>query len=521
LPARQQIRRAGISLCADSKKASRSGLVSACVEFKNIAKRFPGVLALDAVSLSIERGSCHALMGENGAGKSTLGKILAGVYAADAGEIRLEGKLICPTDPLAARRLGIAMVHQELAFCPNLSVAENLCLGELPRFLGRVDRGAMRKRAAGMLEEIEAPLDVDAPMSQLTTAQEQMAQIAAALGVGAKVIVMDEPTSSLSVRESEHLFSLLKKLKARGITVIYVSHRMEEIFRLCDTVSVLRDGRHVATEKVEATNPEQLIRQMVGREVAQSRPAHLDRAVGAEVLRVENLSSPGKFSDVNFVLREGEVLGFAGLIGAGRSEVAAAIFGLDPAATGQISVRGRPLKLGSVQAALEGGIGLAPEDRKRQGLVLSMSCAENASLAALPLLTRGGFVARKRERALVADYVDQLRVKTPSLDAPVAGLSGGNQQKIALAKWLARRCGILIVDEPTRGVDVGAKSEMHALLDQLACGGAAVLVISSELPEIMNLSRRIIVLREGKVAGMLEREAFSQEALMRLMAGLS
>jgi len=491
------------------------------LEFKNITKRFPGVLALDNVSLSIDRGHCHALIGENGAGKSTLGKILAGVYTADSGEILLDGKLIHPTDPLAARRLGIAMVHQELAFCPNLTVAENLCLGELPRFLGPVDFTAMRQRARGMLEEIEAPLDVDATMQDLTTGQEQMAQIAAALGVGAKVIVMDEPTSSLSVRESEHLFTLLRKLKARGITVIYVSHRMEEIFRLCDTVSVLRDGKHVASEPISATNPERVIQQMVGREVINARPAHLDRELGREVFRVEKLSSPGKFSNISFTLRAGEVLGFAGLVGAGRSEVAAAIFGLDPSATGELWVRGQKLELGSIEAALKAGIGLCPEDRKRQGLVLSMTCAENTSLAALPDLTRAGFIRFGKERALVSEYISQFRVKTPSLETPVAGLSGGNQQKIALAKWLARRCGILIVDEPTRGVDVGAKAEMHALLDRLACDGAGLIVISSELPEVMALSRRILVMREGAVLGELQREQFAQETLMRLMAGLA
>jgi ABC-type sugar transport system ATPase subunit len=491
------------------------------LEFKSITKRFPGVLALDDVSLTIQRGHCHALIGENGAGKSTLGKILAGVYTADSGQILLEGQPIHPTDPLAARRLGIAMVHQELAFCPNLTVAENLCLGELPRFLGRVDYTAMRQRARGMLEEIEAPLDVDAQMQDLTTGQEQMAQIAAALGVGAKVIVMDEPTSSLSVRESEHLFALLKKLKARGITVIYVSHRMEEIFRLCDAVSVLRDGKHVATEPIAATNPERVIQQMVGREVTAARPAHLDRPLGEQLLHVENLSSPGKFQNISFTLRAGEVLGFAGLVGAGRSEVAVAIFGLDPAATGNISVRGQKLALGSIDQSLRAGIGLCPEDRKRQGLVLSMTCAENTSLAALPDLTRAGFIRFGKERAMVSDYVSQFRVKTPSLDAPIAGLSGGNQQKIALAKWLATRCNILIVDEPTRGVDVGAKAEMHALLDRLACEGAGLIVISSELPEVMALSRRILVMREGKIAGELPRDRFSQESLMRLMAGLA
>lgn len=492
----------------------------AFIAFKSITKRFPGVLALNGVSFEIQRGACHALIGENGAGKSTLGKILAGVYVADAGEILLDGKSINALTPLAARKLGIAMVHQELAFCPNLTVAENLCLGDLPHHAGWLDRRKMREQARAMLGEIEADFDVDLPISQLSTGQEQLVQIAAALGTKAQVIVMDEPTSSLSVGESEYLFKLLGKLKQRGITVIYVSHRMEEIFRLCDAVTVLRDGQHVATEAIKATNPDRMIHQMVGRELKQYTSQHLQRELGEELLRVENLSSPGKFNNVSFSIRANEILGFAGLVGAGRSEVAQAIFGLDEAVTGKVFVRGKELPLGSVTKALRAGIGLLPEDRKRLGLVLSMNCRENTSLAVLRRLSTLGFVRRKQERSLVQRYVERLRVKTPHMDAPIAGLSGGNQQKIALAKWLARECAVLIVDEPTRGVDVGAKAEIHHLLDELACQGLALLVISSELPEVMNLSRRIIVLRQGNVAGELARTDFSQPALLRLMAGI-
>ncbi len=492
----------------------------AFLAFKNISKRFPGVQALDDVSFEIERGSCHALMGENGAGKSTLGKILAGVHNADAGELLLEGELIHPATPLAARKLGIAMVHQELAFCPNLTVAENLCLGDLPRKAGWLDRRAMRNQARGMLAEIETDIDVDLPIHTLSTGQEQLIQIAAALGTQAQIIVMDEPTSSLSVAESENLFQLLAQLKQRGITIIYVSHRMEEIFRLCDHITVLRDGRHVATEAMTQANPNRVIHQMVGREVKQFSSHHLDKPLGEEMLRVENLSSPGKFENVSFNLRAGEILGFAGLIGAGRSEVAQAIFGLDPRATGKVFVRGVELPPGSVTAALKAGIGLLPEDRKRLGLVLSMNCRENTSLAVLRRLSSAGFMRLGEERSLVERYVEKLRVKTPSIDASIAGLSGGNQQKLALAKWLARECGILIVDEPTRGVDVGAKAEIHQLLDELACQGLALMVISSELPEVMNLSRRIIVMREGDVTGELARAEFSQPNLMRLMAGV-
>ncbi len=490
------------------------------LSFRRITKRFPGVLALDGVSFEVERGSCHALIGENGAGKSTLGKILAGVYVADEGEIHLDGQPVRALNPLAARKLGVAMVHQELAFCPNLTVAENLCLGDLPRRAGWLDRRRMRDQARAMLGEIEAGLDVDQPISQLSTGQEQLVQIAAALGTKAQVIIMDEPTSSLSVRESEHLFELLGKLKRRGITVIYVSHRLEEIFRLCDTVTVLRDGQHVATEKIAATNPERIIHQMVGREVKQYTSQHLQRPLGEELLRVEELSSPGKFSNVSFILRAGEIVGLAGVIGAGRSEIAHAIFGLDPAATGTVVVQGKLLPLGSVTAALRAGIGLLPEDRKRLGLVLTMNCRENTSLAVLRRLSVGGFVRRREERSLAQRYIERLRIKTPSLDSAVAGLSGGNQQKIALAKWLARQCAILIVDEPTRGVDIGAKAEIHHLLDELACQGLALLVISSELPEVMNLSRRILVMRQGGIAGELARQEFSQPSLMRLMAGV-
>ncbi|MCL4789230.1 MAG: sugar ABC transporter ATP-binding protein [Verrucomicrobia bacterium] len=492
----------------------------AFIQFNGITKRFPGVLALDGVSFGVERGSCHALMGENGAGKSTLGKILAGVYVADGGEIWLDGKPVHAPNPLAARKLGIAMVHQELAFCPNLTVAENLCLGDLPSRAGWLDRRRMRDLARAMLSEIESDIPVDVPIGELSTAQEQMVQIAAALGTRAQVIVMDEPTSSLSVRETEHLFELLDQLKQRGITVIYVSHRIEEIFRLCDTVTVLRDGCHVATEKVANTNTERIIHQMVGREVKQYSSQHLAQPLGEEMLRVENLSSPGKFRNVSFSLRKGEILGVAGLVGAGRSEVAQAIFGVDANASGKVLVHGREMPLGSVTTALASGIGFLPEDRKRMGLVLSMNCRENTSLAILSRLNLGGFVKRRLERSIVQRYVDQLRVKTPSLDAGIDGLSGGNQQKVALAKWLARECEILIVDEPTRGVDVGAKAEIHRLLDELACQGLALLVISSELPEVMNLSRRIIVMREGQIVGELSREEFSQLNLMRLMAGV-
>ena len=490
------------------------------LRLRHISKRFPGVVALDDVGFAVEKGACHALLGENGAGKSSLGKIIAGVEMADEGEIELDGRKIVPATPLAARQLGIAMVHQELAFCPNLSVAENLCLGDLPRRFGWVDRTTMRDQAKALLAEIDSQIPVDEPIGQLSTGQEQIVQIAGALAARAKVIVMDEPTSSLSLRESEQLFHLLARLKQRAITVIYISHRMPEIFQLCDAVTVLRDGRHIATQTIAETSPGRVIQQMIGRDLALWEPRHLARELGDEVLRVENLESPGKFEPISFSLRAGEVLGVGGLIGAGRSEMAQAIFGLDPEARGTIIARGTALEPGRVSEALRAGIGFLPEDRKRLGLVLSLNCRENVSLASLPELTRLGFVNRGKESAWAREYIERLQIKAPSPETAVNTLSGGNQQKIALAKWLSRQCAILIVDEPTRGIDVGAKAQIHELLDELAQEGLALLVISSELPELMSISRRILVMREGRLAGELERKDFSQERLMTLMAGV-
>lgn len=491
------------------------------IQFDQITKRFPGVLALDGVSFAIERGTCHALIGENGAGKSTLGKILAGVQAADGGELKMDGRTIAPANPLAARELGIAMVHQELAFCPNLSVAENLCLGDLPRRAGFVDRGALREKARAMLGTIGSTIDPDAIIGTLSTGQEQLVQIAAAVGTGAKVLVMDEPSSSLSAAETHELFRLVRELKGRGITLIYVSHRLEELFALCDNITVLRDGRHVATGRIADTTPHRVVTQMIGRELLFQKPAHLDRTPGECCLSVDRLSSNRKFSDISLKVHAGEIVGVAGIVGAGRSEVLQAIFGLDPDASGHVAVNGKPLPLRSIDAALAAGLGLLPEDRKRQGLVLGLNCRENTALAMLPSLSRFGWVQRDAEKSLAQRFVSRLRVKTPSLETLTAGLSGGNQQKIALAKWLARSCDVLLIDEPTRGVDVGAKAEIYQLLDELACEGKALLVVSSELPELIGLCRRILVMREGRLAGEVARADFSEAALMQLMAGVA
>jgi len=415
----------------------------------------------------------------------------------------------------------VGMVHQELAFCDNLSVAENLCLGAIPTRRGWVNRGEMARQAEAMLVEIGAELDVSRRLGELPIAQQQVVQIAVAVGGGARIIVFDEPTSSLSQVEAERLYALIDRLKARGVTCIYVSHRMPEVYRLCDTISVLRDGRHVATRPAAELGEAELVQLMIGRPVAEYLPAHHDTALREELLRVEGLSRAERFADVSFSLRAGEVVGLAGLVGAGRSDVAAALFGVEPATSGQIFVRGNAVEMRTPRDAIRLGVGLVPEDRKRQGLVQSESGRRNTSLPLLDRLSTLSWVRQAEERELVREHFHMLRVRTPDIDAPVAGLSGGNQQKIVLARWLAANARILILDEPTRGVDVGAKAEIHALIGQLAERGAAVLLISSELPELLSLSTRILVLRGGRLVAQVPGAGATQEQLLRLMAGLA
>jgi ABC-type sugar transport system ATPase subunit len=493
------------------------------IEFQQITKRFAGVTALDSVSFSISGGECHALMGENGAGKSTLGRILAGIYRPDSGQLLIDGKSQNFRSPADAADAGIGMVHQELAFCPDLSVAENLSMGQYPRrMLGLlVDRREMQRRAQVLLGSIGVEIDVRRNMRALSTAQEQMVQIASAVGTGARILIFDEPTSSLSQPEAENLFRLIDQLKSRGVTMIFVSHRMPEVFRLCDRFSVLRDGKFVGTLDAADATPDAVVRMMIGRSIEAYFPQHLSAAPGKVILEVKNLASPGKFRDISFEVRAGEIVGFAGLVGAGRSEVAKAIFGLDPDASGQVTVDQRPMRLGKVRLAMRRGLGLVPEDRKRQGLVLMMGGRQNFSLAMLERFRRLGMIDTRRERRSALEYFQRLRIKTPSLEAPVAGMSGGTQQKVALAKWLGRGARLLIVDEPTRGVDVGAKAAIHAIIDELARQGIGIILISSELPELLNLSTRVLVMRQGRLVGQLDRAQLDQDRVLRLMAGVA
>ena len=491
------------------------------IEFEAVSKRFPGVLALMDVSLAVARGSCHGLVGENGAGKSTLGKVLAGINAPDGGRVLVDGRQVHLNSPREALHAGIGMVHQELAFCENLSVAENLCLGMMPARGPFVSRRGVIERAREQLDAIGAAIDVERRLGELPIGAQQIVQIAAAVGRGARILIFDEPTSSLSQAESERLFELIKRLQGDGVTSIYITHRLSEVFELCDTITVLRDGQLVATIPAGELDEAELVQMMIGRPHEAYFPAHLDSEPGEELLRVEDLSSPGKFESISFSLHAGEVLGLAGLVGSGRTEVAQAIFGLDPQATGRVFVDGKPaLVEGRPARAMELGLGLVPEDRKRHGLVLSMTAKENITLPTLGRVASMGWIDGGEEESVAQEYFELMRVRAPNVNVASAALSGGNQQKIVLSRWLAAKCRILLVDEPTRGVDVGAKAEIHGLLEQLAADGSGILLISSELPEILNLSTRILVLRQGRVAGELSRAECSQEAVMRLMAGV-
>ncbi|HEU4990825.1 MAG TPA: sugar ABC transporter ATP-binding protein [Gemmatimonadaceae bacterium] len=496
-------------------------MTAPAVRFSGITKRFPGVTALSEVSFDVDEGSCHAVCGENGAGKSTLGKILSGLISPDAGSIALHGRAVRFESPRDALQAGVAMVHQELALCENMTVAENLCLGALPSRRTFVSRARLHERARALLAEIGADTDPARRLGGLTVAEQQRVQIAAAVGSGARVIVFDEPSSSLAEADALRLYELIGQLKRRGVTILYVSHRMHEIFRLADAVTVLRDGRHVSTDPIGALDEATLVQRMIGRKLEQYFPAHVGGARGKELLRVEGLTHRGRFEDVSFAVHAGEVVGLAGLVGAGRSEVAQALFGLDPDATGTVHLSGKRARVRSPRHAMQLGLGFVPEDRKRQGLVLSLVCRENTTLPTLERLSRYGWIQGRRERAVARQFFERLGVRANLIDAGTSSLSGGNQQKLVLAKWLAAESRVLILDEPTRGVDVGAKAELHAWIDRLASNGAGILLISSELPELLNLSSRILVLRAGRITGEVPRDRATQDLLLRMMAGLT
>jgi len=481
------------------------------LEMKDIVKRFPGVLAVNGGQLDLRPGEVHCLVGENGAGKSTMMKILAGAQPMDSGEIRLSGEPVTIASPHHAQQLGISMIYQEFNLSPYLSVAENIFLGREPR-IGRtpfIDWGKMHRDARAILDRIRVNIDVRKPVNECSVAQQQMVEIAKAVSFNSKVIVMDEPSATLTDHELEALFDLIRSLKQDGIGMIYISHRLEEIFTIGDRVTVMRDGEYIATKPVSEVTREDIIRMMVGRELTDEFPKEVFD-LGDEVLRVEGLTGAGVFKEVSFSLRKGEIVGLTGLVGAGRTEVARAIFGADRIDRGQIYLNGQPVLVRSPQDAIRQGIGLLTEDRKNQGLILGMTVRENTTLANLKSLVKILFVDRARERKETDKYVKELQIKTPSIEQAAQNLSGGNQQKVVLAKWLFTQSRVLIFDEPTRGIDVGAKQEIYHLMAELAETGIAILMISSDMEELLGMSDRIIVLCEGELAGEVQKENFNQ-----------
>lgn len=481
---------------------------------KNITKEFPGVKALDDVTINIERGTIHGLVGENGAGKSTLIKILAGIYQPNNGEIILDGKPCRFNSPIEARRAGISVVHQEIKLAEPLSVAENMFLGNIQLKNGLVDWKGMRRRAREIVEDLGMDIDINAQVSSLTVAKKQIVEIMHAINNNSRILIMDEPSAVLTDRELEVMFRIVKQLRDKGITIIYISHRLDEIFGLCSNVSVLRDGCHIDTIPVASVDRQGLINMMVGREMGQEYPKEVGN-VGGTILEVKNLSR-GILQDISFEVKSGEVFGISGLVGAGRTELARAILGIDKPESGEVYVRGKKVHYRTFADAIRDGLGLIPEDRKLQGLVQIMSVKRNTTLVNMKRVLRAGVISSSLEEKLSKEYADKLHVVTPSMETEVQYLSGGNQQKVVIAKWLFQNSEILFLDEPTRGIDVGAKAEIYRLINRMAKEGKTIIMISSEMPELLGMCDRIMVMHEGHKMGELNAAEATQAKIMAL-----
>jgi rhamnose transport system ATP-binding protein len=490
------------------------------LDLRHAAKSFGAVQALVDGSVTLRGGEVHALLGENGAGKSTLVKILAGVYQPDAGTLTVNGREVTLPGPAAAQAAGIAVIYQEPTLFPDLTVAENMFIGRQPVTAGRrIDRRAMQDEAAAVFKRLGVALDPGRVARGLSIADQQVVEIGKALSVNANVIVMDEPTAALSAAEVDRLFEVIRTLKSQNAAVLFISHRLEEVFAICQTATVMRDGRHVLSSDLAGLTSNDLVRAMVGRDLAERPPGEAGAEPGEPLLTVERLTREGAFTDISFSVRSGEIVALGGLVGSGRSEVARAVFGIDRYDAGSVSVEGKPLKKASPTSAMAAGIGFVPEDRRQQGLVMDMSVQQNVALASLGRLRQGGLIRASAERAMAADWAARLKIKYGRLTDPVAMLSGGNQQKVVLAKWLGRKPAVLIVDEPTRGIDVGTKAEVHHLLTDLARSGVAVLMISSELPEVLGVADRILVMREGRIVAEFSHTEASEEVLMTAAMG--
>jgi rhamnose transport system ATP-binding protein len=491
------------------------------VELRGLSKSYGGVQAASEVSFAIRAGTIHALVGENGAGKSTLVKILTGVVHPDDGALLVDGEPHRIGDPQTAHRLGIVAMYQEPTVFPDLTVAENVFAGRHPRgALHTVSWGAMRSEAARILGELDVDFGPDRPVRGLGVADRQLLEIAKALSSNARLLIMDEPTAALSPHEADRLFATARRLRDRGVAIVFISHRLEEVAALADTVTVLRDGRHVATRPAAELPQAEIIRLMVGRSLDALFPKE-ETEIGDVLFRAESLERRGVFSGVSFELRRGEIVGLAGFVGAGRTEVARSIFGVDPIDGGRLWIGGRRYRPRSPRAALRRGLAYLPEDRLQQGLVQPMSVGRNVSMAVLPELTPAGLLRPRRERALADRFMEQLRIKATSPSQIVRSLSGGNQQKVVLAKWLAAEPRILLLDEPTHGVDVGTKADVHRTISQLAGAGLTILLISSELPEILGMSDRVLVMREGRLVAELSRAEATQERVIHAAAGVA
>ena len=491
---------------------------------EKISKSFPGVRALDEVDLEVYEGEVLALVGENGAGKTTLMEILnphpapTGFYRQDSGRIFLRGEEVHPKNPTESQALGISFIHQRLDLAPNLTVAENVFLGREPRRTGVlriVDREEMRRRTVEILDSMGTSISSNALVGDLGVAQRQAVEIAKAVSQDAILVVMDEPTSALDRYETENLFSIVRKMKSRNVASIFITHRLEEVFEIADRVVVLRDGKQVGIMNISDTNVDTVVRMMVGRELGMfpREPADIGDIV-MEVIGLRGTRGLPAGKDIGFQLRKGEILGIAGMVGAGRTEMVRALFGIDKKSHGQIHVDGKQVQINSPRDAIRAGLGLLTEDRQLQGLILHMAVKENITLPGLDRISRWGVVNRSEERKIADDYVAKLMIQTPCIDHPVMGLSGGNQQKVVLAKWLALKPKVLILDEPTRGIDVGAKADVHALMSKIARQGIGIVMISSEMPEILGMSDRIIVMAEGRITGEFDREEVDQEKIM-------
>ncbi|MCI9478946.1 MAG: sugar ABC transporter ATP-binding protein [Lachnospiraceae bacterium] len=482
------------------------------LELKKITKRYPGVTALDQVSLGLKKGEVHALMGENGAGKSTMIKVISGAITPDEGEIVVEGESYTHMTPALSKKLGIEVIYQEFNLIPNLSVAENMFMGE--RVGGKIlaDFGQMERRAAEVFERMKIDINPKTLVRDLSVAYMQMVEIAKSIVKNVKILIMDEPTAPLTSDEVDILLELVEKLKQEGVTIVYVSHRMDEIYRVADRLSVFRDGKWISTNPVEEISRHDLVCEMVGREITETYPVRR-KCEKETILEVRNLTGKGA-KNISFDLKKGEILGLAGLVGAGRTETARMIFGADPIESGSIIMKGKEITIRSPRDAVQNGICLVPEDRKQHGVILSLSIRDNITLPIVKGISKLGIVDRKREDGILKKQKDDLRIKTPSFSQKAGNLSGGNQQKVVLSKWLASDAEVLIFDEPTRGIDVGAKQEIYFLMNRLVEAGKAIIMISSEMEELIGMSDRIIVLYEGEQKGEIEKEQFSQELIM-------